>query len=865
MCLLIACFAFALPGFAQQRTVGGKIVDENGQPVPGATILVQGTTNQGTVTDANGKFSLSVPANAILSVSYVGYLTQQVKTANRRILSITLKPDVTQLQDVVVVGYGTQKKATLTGAIVSIKDKDITVTKNENVLNSLSGKLPGVRIVQNSSQPGAFNTDIDIRGMGTPLFVVDGVPRDQAYFSRLDANEIQSVSVLKDASAAIYGLRAANGVILVTTKEGQSGKLSIQYSANYAWQQFLYVPKTVNSQDFMNLKNESWWQDFNNNYLVRRPAYYTADQIASAKTYDWMDALFRNTTPEYNHNLSIDGGSDKVKYYFNLSYMNQDGAYQSGSLNYNRWNFLSNVDAQITKRLKAKINVSGYMDRTNQPNTTIWSVYKAAWITRPNIPIYANDNPLYPTVDVTYSPDHENYLVETNSDYVGYNNTTERQFNGSASLTYDIPGIEGLSAKGMYSYAYYNSDLDAYKSTFELYQYDPTTKIYSGTQYNSPSTITRTNSYNYQTLMDLSLNYAHKFGPHNVSGMLLYEESYNNWDGYSAYRELMLKSQYLFAGQAQNQQATEGGVGDQAYRSYVGKFNYDYAGKYLAEFSFREDGSSRFAPGHRWGFFPAVSVGWRLSEESFLKDNISFLTNLKLRASYGILGDDGSAGTYPANVIGYQFASNDADSNNDYGWIYGSSLVAGMTPTAIPNPNLTWYKSKTLNLGVDVDLWDGKLSGTFEYFQRRRTGLLATSLNSIPGTVGASLPQENLEGDENFGYEIQLGTRGKAGNVSYNISGQLSATKVKWLDKEEEPANNSYDYWRNRLQDRYENIWWGKTKIGQFQNYQQIYTHNTLTGESTLPGDYYYEDWNGDGVINDQDNHPIATMNLPVF
>lgn len=374
--------------FSQNRNVHGTVVDGNtGEPIIGANVVVKGETTRGTITDINGEFYLQVASNEKLCVSYIGYLTSEV-TANKTELKILLKEDGETLEEVVVVGYGTQKKATLTGAVSAITNKEMSVTKNENVVNMLTGKIPGVRISQRSSQPGEFDNAIDIRGMGEPLIVVDGIPRDKAYFSRMDANEIESISVLKDASAAIYGVRAANGVILVTSKHGGSsdGKFDITFSANYGWQQFLYVPETASAVDHMLLVNEKKYNDFNNNYPVRTVAPYTWEEMMEysqglKQSTNWADELFDNNVPQEQYNLSLNGGSDKVKYFFNVGYLNQEGSYKSGSLNYNRWNFRSNVDAQITNRLKATVQVSGYMDEKNQPNTNIWSVYKKHGLT----------------------------------------------------------------------------------------------------------------------------------------------------------------------------------------------------------------------------------------------------------------------------------------------------------------------------------------------------------------------------------------------------------------------------------------------------------------------------------------------------
>lgn len=862
-----------LATLAQQQQIEGKVQARNDKPIAGASITDL-RTGQTTSSDSKGRFTINAMPGDRLQITYVGYQKTEMIVGQQRLMDVLLNEDNTSLEEVVVVGYGTQKKASLTGAISSVNNKEIAVTKNENVVNMLAGKLPGVRISQQSSQPGSFESNIDIRGMGEPLIVVDGIPRDKDYLSRMDANEIESVSVLKDASAAVYGVRSANGVLLVTTRRGSSadGNFEINYSYNRGWQKFLYVPNTVDALAYMQLKNEQIGRDFNSNYPVKMPNIFgetdfEAYRSGAKKTSNYVDAAFDKVSPQYQHNLSINGGGKKVNYFFNLGHMDQMGAYKSKSLNYNRWNFRSNIDAQITDRLRASLDLGGYADETNQPRTDIWAVYKQAWRQRPIVPIYVNDNPLYPNFEMI---DNENPVVVTDSKQTGYRKFLRKQFNGIIALDYKVPFVEGLNAKATYNYDFKYSDNTDYKKSYFLYSYTPpvydgngqiiTPEKYNAHEKNAPTTVRRSAYPDTHSLMQFSLNYNRRFADkHQVSGLLLFVEEYNKWDSFYAQREIMVNSEYLFAGEDKNQLSNMEGIGERTARGLVGKFNYDYSGKYLAEFSFRYDGSSKFPKESRWGFFPAASLGWRISEESFIKDNYKFINNLKIRASYGKLGDDRSAGNYPSTIVGYALEPNET------GWIFGGNLVNGALPTAIPNPNLTWYTSKTADLGLDLDLWNGKLGMVFDYFNRSRTGLLATSLDLIPGTVGANLPQENLESDRTFGYELSLTHRNKINDFQYFVNAQVSSTKNQFVDRVESKAGNSYDNWRNRNSNRYKDIWWGKEYAGQFGSYEQIYSHPTMVSSGTLPGDYYYQDWNGDGLINDADNHPIATYNMPLI
>lgn len=850
----------------QSREITGKVTDEDGSGLPGVSVVIEGTSG-GTVTDNDGKFTITVPSDqTVLIFSFIGYVTQKITVGSLSVVDVSLVADVTNLDEIVVVGYSTQKKATLTGAVSVIDNKDIVRTKNENVLNSLTGKLPGVRIVQKSAAPGAYDTQIDIRGMGDPLFVIDGIVRDKDYFARMSAEEVESVSILKDGTAAVYGLRSANGVVVVTTKKGVAhadGKVDITLNTSTSMQQFLYVPRSVGAIDYMTLRNEQNWQDFGKNYLIRTNPIFTEDQFepyrnGTKQSYNWFDQVFDKTTPQYETNLSVNGGSEKIRYYFTLGYSKQMGAYKSGDYYSSRWNMRTNIDAQITKRLSTRVSLGTIMVDAHQPNGTGWTTYKLTWLTRPDAPFYANDNPEYPNGDSQFLNEGANMIVQTDADYVGYNITKDRKFNGTLTLEYDIPGVEGLSAKGVYDYSPSLPDYTNYKRAYTLYRYNPDNDTYSPIQRNTPSDITRSVSISYSTNMQLGLHYDHSFGNHNVNSFLIYEERYNSWDSYNAYRELMVKSEYLFAGEDKNQRATEGEIADRASKSLIGQLSYDFRSKYLIDFKFRYDGSSRFPEGSRFGFFPSISAGWRLSEEGFIKNNFVFLNNLKIRGSYGEMGDDSSAGNYPP-ATGYGL------NGNEYGWFYGGTLTGGVSASSIPNPQLTWYKVKAYNIGLDFELLDQKLSGTVDVYKRDRSGLLATSASVIPGTVGASLPQENLNSDRNFGYEISLRYNNTFRDIKYYVGGQLSATKsmrTHWL---ETPAGNSYDRWRNRTSGRYNDIWWGNESQTQFTSYEQIQNYGLPLPQSTLPGDWVLNDWNEDGVVNDADQHPIASLGRPVF
>ncbi len=862
------CLLTVLSAGAQTRTVKGTVYDPDNEPVIGATVKVKGTTRV-VATDLDGNFSIEASPKETIAITYIGFKPVEVSAAKTDI-TVALENDTQNLDEVVVVGYGTQRKATLTGAVSQVSNKEISVTKNENVVNMLSGKIPGVRISQRSSQPGEFDNAIDVRGMGEPLFVVDGIPRDKGYFSRMDPNEIESVSVLKDAAASIYGIRAANGVLLVTTKRGvsQQGKFDITFSFNYGWQNFLYTPETADAATHMLLMNEKQLNNnFGGNYFVKAPVRYTWEQMLEyssgrKKSTNWSDELFRDNVPQQQYNVSMNGGSDRIQYFFNLGYLEQEGSFRSGSLNYHRWNFRSNVDAQITKDLKAVVQLSGYMDEKNQPATDMWTVYKMAWTYPSTAEAWVNGDHNLPAYDSELGSNTENPVATTNAAYTGYNRERHYNFNGALTLQYDIPWVEGLNAKAFYSYDYYSTNDTRYKRAYQLYRQNADGSLVTFDR-NPDAFLQRTTYPSYGTVLQLSLNYAHRFGDHNVSAMALYEEQYNDYDSFYAKRNMLLDGEYLIYGETSGQETGAPSIWDKSRRAFVGRIGYDFRGKYMVDFSFREDGSSSFPGGARWGFFPAVSAGWRVSEESFMQPLSPVLSNLKIRASYGKMGDDSGCGTYPPTVVGYEL------NQRKLGWIMNGELIGGVSPTGVPNPNLTWYTAETYNAGVDFDLWGSKLSGTFELFERKRSGLFATSAAVIPGHVGVSMPQENINSDKTFGYEFSLSHRNTVAGVNYWVTAQISATKNRWDYFMAGDASNSMDYWyRNDVSGRNKDIWFAYEEGGRFGNYIDIRYHPTLGGgfgQQTLPGDYWYEDWNEDGVIDDNDRHPVATYNLPVF
>jgi TonB-linked SusC/RagA family outer membrane protein len=859
---LLVCFlGIQTAGAQNTKRITGKVLDETGDGIIGASVIATGRSI-GTATDLNGEFALDVAPKTTLAVSYLGYSTGKIDVGESDFYEIVLQEDVQNLDEVVVVGYGTQKKGSITGSVVAVSGKELSITKNQNVQNMLTGKVPGVRVIQKTSEPGEFNNQFDIRGFGTPLIVIDGVPRGQDAFARLSPEEIENISVLKDATAAVYGVKAANGVVLITTKKGETGKSKINYSMFYGVQTPADLLKPVGAVDRMTLFNTTSMRNLTNPQLT-----YTDEQIeeyrnGTQQSTDWYEAVLTDVAAQQQHNINFSGGSEKVDYFVNFGYSQQDGFFRSGDLNYERFNLRSNINAKINKRLKVSLNVNGIMDNKHRPLMSTFEVYGNLWRAIPNDIIYANNNPDY----LKKGAGINNVLGMADADLSGFVKNDRKMFQSNASFVYDVPYLTGLSVKGLYAYDMTLSDNTTFKKEYNEYEYDAATERYTAYKINSPTDLERSYGLGQTHLWQVSLNYGQTFNKvHNISALLLYEESRSTGDNLRAYRQFDVPIPYLYAGNTLNQVGTanENGITDYVSKGIVGRLNYDYAGKYLAEFSFRRDGSSKFAPSKQWGFFPGGSLGWRLSEEAFIKDNVALLQNLKLRGSYGIMGDDGAMDYQWVTGYDYPYTvSNNRQGNDGYpaGYMYDGVMVNALGFRVAANPDITWYTSETANAGLDADMWNGLLGFSLDVFQRNREGLLADRLISLPGTFGTLMPQENLNSDRTKGFEIELRHKNKINDFSYSVTGNLAITRTMLVYVERAPSANSYENWRRNTTNRYNDIWFGKGAVGRYESFEQIAYSPINVGLDVLPGDYIYEDWNGDGVIDSNDDHPIGTI-----
>ena len=862
---------------AQGIMIKGKVVDQHNEPVIGATVGVDKGKAK-TVTDIDGNFTLQVPANAQIVVNYIGMKPATQSVGGRRELNFVLQDDVNQLQDVVVVGYGTQKRGSITGSVAAVKGDEMVRTKNENPQNMLTGRVAGVRVWQKSSEPGSYNNNFDVRGMGTPLVIIDGVPREMSDFQRMNADDIQDISVLKDASASIYGLRSANGVVLVTTKKGQAGQTKFSYNGSYTIQSPKSMPKLLDAYKTMTLYNERNLNNVNGGSKIYTDEMFDEFRNGTRRETDWNNLIFAKTSPQTNHNITVSGGNDKTQYFVSFGAFYQEGFFKSGDLNYHKYNITSNLTTEVYRGLKLSLNINAMTDKQNNPYCTSTDIIRNYWRQGVLFPAYADEAGTmlnYDGLDL-----EENTVAKMTADISGYRRYKQSQVLTSGIFEYDFGTLtnvlKGLKAKVMFSYDYHLNNNTIYRKQYYQYAYDPATQTYKQKLYASsaPSNLRREHYDTQQFLSQYTLSYNRDFGPHSIAAVVGMETQRRTGDNFYAMRNLAFSSPYLFNGVEEGQVANSatGGIYSANYNAFIGRLNYSFAQRYLIEGQFRYDGSSKFAKGHRWGFFPSVSLGWVVSEEPWFK-KIEFLKGvdqLKLRASYGEMGDDSGA-NYDW-VAGYTYPSTSGNSEKGYynqyapGFIFGSQFVYAATPMAIPNELISWYKAKTFNVGVDFDT-NNKLFGfSLDYFSRKMTGLYEYRTSVFPTVIGAKPPRENANSSRNFGMELELRHHNRIGrNFVYNVKGIVTITRQKYLTAiQNGPYANAYDQWRNdNLNNRYQGVQFGYEGNGRYQNWDEIWNETLYHEKDLLPGDYKYLDWNGDGEINSQDEHPYAFDQTP--
>lgn len=878
--LLFAFCILSLWANAQNHIIEGTVIDSvTNKPIAGATVQLETANNiriNGTLTDAHGKYALDAKSPATdITFSYIGMKTIIQKIDNRLIIDVAMVGENSALNDVVIVAYGTQKRTDVTGAVTTVDAKDLVKSSEPDLTNQLTGRAPGVRVSQLSSQPGQFDSQIDIRGFNsTPLFVIDGVPRDLQTFQMLDPNEIASLSVLKDATSSIYGVEAANGVVLVTTKKGGNHPVEVNYTGQYGKQYITHYPEVANAYQYATLYDENQINAALKANQQRPALMYSQEQIEAYRTgqlpsTNWTKAILNSASQQNQQNVNVSGGSQKFQFFLSGGYFNQGGLLTTGMEAGKKYNLRGDVTAEIATGLKLDVNLGLIDNIQNEPSTDFGSsILKTTWRMPPAYPVYSNNDPHY-YIRIPNDPNDINPVALSDPNASGYNYTNSQKFTSTFSLDYLVPFVKGLSARAMFAYDNNHNMNKHFTKEFSEYEYDSA----AGAQVafpgvNGPSKLYQSYGESLRNDLQFQLNYARSFGKHNISVLALYEQLYNQSDGINGQGNYVIDALDQLSATDPTTAIVGSNYGVNSNKSYVGKLNYDYAGKYLLEAGFRDEGSSYFPSNSRWGFFPYVSAGWNIAQESFIKNNVTFINNLKLRASIGKEGDDqGAASSFPAFSEGYTYPGGNSVFGTIaqyHGSVFGNTYVKGIGFKNSVNPNITWYTSTQANIGLDATLWNGKLTFSGDVFRRDRNGLLATPIIAIPGTYGVSLPPENINSDRTEGFEISLGTTGKIGNVTYTISPNMSFTRTEWLHYEQTSPLNATGNYTGQLSHRWNDLLWGYKVIGQFQNYDQIYAAPIQDGKGNrtlLPGDYAFADLNHDGVINSADKTVIATGN----
>lgn len=843
-----------------RHAITGTVTDSLGQGMPAVTVTVKGTKTA-TTTDVDGKFTIHATGNETLVFTSVGYNPREERINGRSAIDTRLfiNGSNQDLNQVVVVGYGTQKKATVTGAVASIQGADLVKSPEPNLSNSFAGRIPGVIALNTSGEPGYDGATILIRGQATfnnnnPLIVIDGVANRLGGLERLNPIDIESVSVLKDASAAIYGAEGANGVILITTKHGKKGRPTVSFDYNEGFMQPSRLPKMADAATFATIQNEISYYDDSANGLNH---IYTPDQIQKFKdgsdplnypNQNWEKAVLKNVALQDKQDLAIRGGNDNITYYLSLGNQYQDGLYKNGATKYKQNNVLSNIDVKVNDKLRFGLNL-GYRseNRTTPAGIGASAIFDQIYSIYPTIPTYYPNG--LPSEGVNGG---QNPAVEVNGNLVGTLKSVTSTFNGTLTGTWTLP-VKGLSIDGFLGVDQFTNNSKQFAIPWITYQYAPSTNTYTPIK-DGPTQPNLNQSTETNTLVtaNLKLNYSLQVGLHSFKAFVAYEQSDNNDATFSASRLNFISTSL--------QELSEGGTDPTDYgnagsslettrQNYFGRFNYDYAGKYLLEFQLRDDAAGIFAPGHRFGFFPGISAGWRVSQENFMK-NVDWLNDLKLRASYGKLGND--------RVNPYQYLDNFSYQSGVFATGASQNQVV-INYNLLANPKITWEVSNKYNIGLDGTILK-HLSFEINLFKDKRTRILIPLNASVPGVTGiasSQIPDENIGIAVNKGFEANLNYTKRLDKWSFNIGGNFTYAKSKVLYDDEAP--NTLSYQKATGEPIGSQLLYQATGI--YKTWDQVNATPHIPG--TQPGDLIYKDINHDGQITYADEVRAGQSSIP--
>lgn len=876
--------------FAQQKTIKGIVVDATGEPLIGVNVSVKGTTI-GIITDIDGKYTLEVPTNATLVFSYIGYRTQELSVGNQTTINITMQEDTQNIDEVVVVGYGVQKKETVTGSVSTLKGDDLVKSPVANLSNAIAGKMSGVVTYQRSGEPGYDGATIRIRGSNTlgnndPLIVIDGVAARAGGLERLDPNEIETMSVLKDASAAIYGARAANGVILITTKKGRAGKKpEFTYSFNQGWSKPTNLPEMCDAVEYSELMNELYMnkamlnpaknngQTMGEYTLFRTPEeielYRNGNDPWRYPNTDWYAATFKNWSPQRVHNASLEGGSDKYQYFVNFGHKYTDGLYHKSANNYKQFNLRMNVDAQFNDYIKVGAQLMGRQENRNFPSQGAGDLL---WFTSRGRP---TDQAYWPNGLPGPAQEYGRNPVVACTDETGYTHDKRYYIQSNAKVEITQPWIEGLKLTASVSYDKYLKQSKTWFQPWTLYDWDKVsyeadgktpklTPMLSYPSHEDPD-LSMESTDQTNTILSGILTYDRNFGDHGVNFLIGMERDWSNAESFNAYRRYFLSNalhHFNAGGDKEKNAKSDGDNWERARMNYFGRMAYNYKEKYLAEFVWRYDGSYMFAEGNRFGFFPGVLLGYRISEEDFWKENLSFIDYFKIRASWGQMGNDQVY--FDNSLREYQFSPT---YYYEWGYIIDNADEKGLRISRFPNPNITWERANNFNIGIETRTFDNRLYLEADYFYNKRSNILWRRNVSIPTTSGLTLPAENIGKVDNTGFDFKIewsDNIGKDWHYSISATGGYAKNTIKfwdeapgapeWQKSTGHPMNTSLYY-------EYDGVFKDWDEINDIANRPN---YDGITKDADLrPGDMKFKDLDGDGKITPDDRYRSDRTNEP--
>jgi len=883
---LVCMLAFFLPlGLFAQVKVSGIVLDKDKEPLIGVSILVKNTV-QGTVTDVDGSYSLAVPdANATLVFSYTGFTSQEIALGGRTKLDVSMEADQLLLDEVIVVGYGIQKKETVTGAVSSLKGSELVKSPAMNVSNSIAGRMAGVVAVNRSGEPGYDGSGIRIRGSNTlnnndALIVIDGIPARAGGLDRLNPNDIEKISVLKDASAAIYGARAANGVILITTKRGKVGKPELSYSFNQGYSQPTQLPKLADAAQYTEMLNDldiyglpaSEWSAATSAYKttgsytrpngqIRKAPFQPSDfqkykDGSSPWTHpntDWYAETLKRWSPQQRHNLQMTGGSENLKYLASLGFQDQDGNYINSATGYKQYDLRLNLDAKVNEFINVNIGMLGRQENRFFPTKGAGAIFRMLMRGKPQQPAYWPDGRPGPDIE-----NGENPVVITTND-TGYDDDKRDYIQTNGQLDIKIPGIKGLVFTGNAAIDKLNQNNKRWETPWTLYERGTgfaadgvTPNLVAARRGPAEPRLTLGNTTQLNILLGGVLNYDRTFGDHKVTVLAGSNRETIDASNFNAFRRFFISPalDQMFAGG--DLEKNNGGVSSlRARLNYFGRAAYNYKEKYLLELLWRYDGSDIFPEETRYGFFPGVMAGWVISKENFMQ-SIPAVNYLKLRGSLGQMGND--------QIATYQYLST-------YGfrsYILGNIETKTLFEARIPNPNITWEVATNANIGIEGALFNDKITFEFDYFNNRRTNILWVKNASVPQSTGLTLPAQNIGEVENKGFDALIGYRTSVGDFNFNISVNGGYAKNKILFWDEAPGAPEWQRTTGRPMYTvqayiYDGVFKDQAEINAEKiSYSAIV--NTLR-----PGDMKYQDYNGDGKITPDDQVRTDFNNIPTL